>query len=122
MKKVLLLCFLLSSCAITPSHWNNTQVIKITDIHQDAVSINCSGDIAPPLSKLLNDLDWLHQYDSYVGTTDIDNMVMIERNTVSEFQAEVNANKSNSVYCQLKKTLVLQQTNIISHTIQGSLK
>ncbi|MDE1830432.1 MAG: hypothetical protein KGI25_08925 [Thaumarchaeota archaeon] len=105
-----------------PTRWDETQVGKITDVHQEIQALNCSSDLTAPLNTIGDDLQWLHQYNLYTGAKDIDAMVTIEEKTVNEFQDNVAAKKSNAVYCQLKKALLLQQTDIIGHTIKGSLQ
>lgn len=122
MKKLILLCLVLSGCSLLPSRWDESQADKITDIHEELQALNCSADVTEPLNHIGADLQWLRQYDAYKGAKDIDKMIAIEQKTVSEFQASVAAKKSNTIYCQLKKALLIQQTDIIGHTVKGSLQ
>lgn len=105
-----------------PSHWDETQASKLTDIHQEVQALDCTNNVSSQLNVIGNDLSWFRQYNTYVGTKDIDTMIATEQNTVKEFQTEVASGKSNNVYCQLKKAIILQQTDLIGSTIKGSIQ
>lgn len=104
-----------------PSKWDINQARAVTDIRVEAETLNCSGNVSSSLDKIATDLLWLHTYSTYRGTKDINKMTVIVQKTVSEFQVAVAANKSNVVYCQIKKALIIQQADIIGHTFKGSL-
>jgi hypothetical protein len=117
----LILVLLLSGCSLIPSKWDVNQARVVTNISFDIGQLDCSKDPTETLTAISNDLIWLHTYNTYKGTSDLDHMTSVVQKTVSEFQANVAAKKSNVVYCQLKKALIIQQTDIIGHTFEGSL-
>lgn len=120
-KLVICLAVLLSGCSLIPSKWDVNQARVVVNVHQEAVALDCSKDVSGSLTTIASDLNWLHTYSEYKGTKDLDHMTGVVQKTVSEFQSNVAAGKSNAVYCQLKKALIIQQTDIIGHTFEGSL-
>ena len=104
-----------------PSKWDVNQARMVVNIRMEAGEMDCGKDPTESLTAITNDLNWLHTYSNYKGTSDLDKMTSVVQKTVSEFQANVAAKKSNGVYCQLKKALIIQQADIIGHTFQGSL-
>ncbi len=112
---------LLSGCSLLPSKWDGNQARVVADMSFEAGQIDCGKDPSESLTTISNDLKWLHIYNTYKGTSDLDKMTGIVQKTVTEFQANVAAKKSNIVYCQLKKALINQQIDIIGHTFEGSL-
>lgn len=121
MKKLIFVALLLSGCSLIPSKWDGNQARVVTNISFEAGQIDCNKDPSESLTTISNDLTWLHTYNNYKGTKDLDHMTSVVQKTVSEFQANVAAKKSNVVYCQLKKALINQQVDIIGHTFEGSL-
>lgn len=122
MKKLIFVALLLSGCSLIPSKWDGNQARVVTNISFEAGQIDCNKDPSESLTTISNDLTWLHTYNNYKGTKDLDHMTSVVQKTVSEFQANVAAKKSNVVYCQLKKALINQQVDIIGHTFEGSLQ
>lgn len=120
-KSIFVFVLLLSSCSLMPSKWDVNQARVVTNVRMEVGALDCNKDVSEPLARITNDLNWLHTYSSYKGTKDLDHMTSVVQKTVSEFQSNVAANKSNAVYCQLKKALIIQQTDIIGHTFEGSL-
>lgn len=121
MRKLILLTLLLSGCSLIPSKWDINQARTITDMSYEAVQIDCGKDPTDSLNAISHDLAWLHIYNTYKGTSDLESMTSVVQKTVKEFQTNVASKKSNVIYCQLKKALIIQQTDIIGHTFQGSL-
>lgn len=105
-----------------PSKWDQNQASVVTTLRIEAGGLDCNKDVVDPLNKIATDLNWLQTYSEYKGTKDLGQMTGVVQKTVSEFQATVVANKSNVVYCQLKRVLIIQQIDIIGHTFQGSLQ
>jgi len=101
-----------------PSKWDTNQARVVTNVRMEEQSLDCNKDPTDSLNTISSDLSWLHTYSNY---KDLDHMTSVVQKTVSEFQANVATKKSNAVYCQLKKALIIQQTDIIGHTFEGSL-
>src|SRR5665213_3258403 len=118
---ILCLVLLLSGCSLMPSKWDTNQARVVTNVRMEEQSLDCNKDPTDSLNTISSDLSWLHTYSNYKCTQDLDHMTSVVQKTVSEFQANVATKKSNAVYCQLKKALIIQQTDIIGHTFEGSL-
>lgn len=121
MKKLIFVIFLLGGCSIIPSKWDINQARVVTNIRTEIEDLDCGKDPTDTLITISKDLNWLHIYSNYKGTQDLDHMTSVVQKTVSEFQTNVVAKKSNVVYCQFKRALIIQQTDIIGHTFEGSL-
>lgn len=119
--KLILITLLITGCSLIPSKWDINQARAVTDMSYEADQIDCGKDPTDSLNAISRDLAWLHIYNNYKGTSDLDAMTSVVQKTVKEFQTNVVAKKSNVVYCQLKKALIIQQTDIIGHTFEGSL-
>lgn len=121
MRKLIFVTLLLSGCSLIPSKWDENQARAVTNMSYEAGQLDCNKDPSDSLNAINHDLNWLRIYNNYKGTKDLDKMTSVVQKTVSEFQANVAAKKSNVVYCQLKKALINQQIDIIGHTFEGSL-
>lgn len=121
MKHLTLITLLLSGCSLMPSRWDVNQARVVTNMRIDIGGLDCAKDPTDTLNTISGDLHWLYTYSDYKNTKDLENMTSIVQKTVSEFQVNVATKKSNIVYCQLKKALIIQQIDIIGHTFEGSL-
>jgi len=132
MKKIILslsLVLSLSSCTVLaglstlmPSAWDANQSAVITDIQQKSKRINCKVDTVS-LKKHLNSLDerveWLIIYSESKKTNDIYNMATAYNTTLSDMIKRVETKSISSAYCENKKTILIEQSNIISKALQG---
>lgn len=121
MKKLILVTLLLCGCSLMPSKWDGNQARVVTNMRMEINGLDCTKDPTDTLNTLSGDLNWLYTYSNYKNTKDLENMTSIVQKTVSEFQVNVATKKSNIVYCQLKKALIIQQIDIIGHTFEESL-
>lgn len=117
----IVLVALLTGCSLIPSKWDENQARAVTNMSYEAGQIDCGKDPTESLNAISYDLTWLHIYNNYKGTQDLEKMTSVVQKTVSEFQKNVADKKSNVVYCQIKKALINQQIDIIGHTFEGSL-
>ena len=132
MKKIILSLFLalsLSGCvalaglsALMPSAWDVNQSAVITDIQQKSKRINCKNDVTS-LKKHLDSLDerveWLIIYSESKKTTDIYNMANVYNSTLQDMITRTDKKSISNSYCENKKTLLIEQSYIISNALQG---
>lgn len=132
MKKIILslfLAFSLSGCialagisALLPSAWDVNQSAAITDIQQKSKRINCKNEITT-LKKHLDSLDekveWLIIYSESKKTDDIFNMANVYNQTLKDMIKRVETKSISNSYCENKKTILVEQSYIISKALQG---
>jgi len=132
MKKIILYLFLavsLSSCialegisSLLPSVWDVNQSAVITDIQQKSKRINCKTEI-PVLKKHLDSLDerveWLIIYSESKKTNDIFNMANVYNQTLKDMIDRTNKKSISNSYCENKRTILIEQSYIISKALQG---
>jgi len=132
MKKIILslfLAFSLSGCialagisALLPSAWDVNQSAAITDIQQKSKRINCKSEVNT-LKKHLDSLDerveWLIIYSESKKTDDIFNMANVYNQTLKDMIKRVETKSISNSYCENKKTILVEQSYIISKALQG---
>ena len=132
MKKIILSLFLavsLSGCtvlaglsALMPSAWDVNQSAAITDIQQFSKRINCKSkmeDIQENLYYLDERVEWLIIYSESKKTTDIFNMANVYNSTLQDMITRTEKKSISNSYCENKKTLLIEQSYIISNALQG---
>lgn len=132
MKKIILslfLAFSLSGCialaglsTLLPSAWDPNQSAAITDIQQQSKRINCKWKIdkvKEHLEYLDEKTEWLIIYSETKQTTDIFNMAQVYNTTLQDFYKRVETKSMSNSYCENKKTILIEQSNIIAKTLQG---
>ena len=132
MKKILLSLFLavsLSSCmalaglsTLIPSAWDPNQSAVITDIQQQSKRINCSwkiNEVKDHLEYLDEKTEWLIIYSETKKTTDIFNMAQVYNATLQDFYKRVETKSMSNSYCENKKAILIEQSNIIAKALQG---
>jgi hypothetical protein len=132
MKKIILYLFLavsLNGCLalagiseLMPSAWDVNQSAVITDIQQKSKRINCKTETTV-LKKHLDSLDerveWLIIYSESKKTTDIYNMANVYNQTLQDMITRTDKKSISNSYCENKKTLLIEQSYIISNALQG---
>jgi hypothetical protein len=105
-----------------PSAWDVNQSAAITDIQQKSKRINCKTEITV-LKKHLDSLDerveWLIIYSESKKTTDIYNMANVYNQTLQDMITRTDKKSISNSYCENKKTLLIEQSYIISNALQG---
>jgi len=132
MKKIILSLFLaisLSGCValaglstLLPSAWDPNQSAVITDIQQQSKRINCKwkiDEVKQHLEYLDEKTEWLIIYSETKQTTDIFNMAQVYNTTLQDFYKRVETKSMSNSYCENKKTILIEQSNIIAKTLQG---
>jgi PBP1b-binding outer membrane lipoprotein LpoB len=125
MKKILVvLAFLsLTGCAsimeYIPSSWDVNQAKMITDIQLEVRHFDCKADLKPQVDQLARDVEWFDIYAKTKPTRDIAKLTGTITDTVKELQDRVNKGPVSPLYCDLKKKIIQQQTDIIAKSVQG---
>ncbi len=125
MKKLIAIVTLLalSGCAsimdLIPSRWDVNQAKVVTDLRQTAINFDCKLDQQPQLVTLANQVQWFDLYAESKGTKDVAKLTKTLSTTVNEFKERLNKGPVSPVYCDMKKRLFVQQTDIIARAVQG---
>ena len=132
MKKIILYLFLavsLNGClalaglsTLLPSAWDPNQSAVITDIQQQSKRIDCKwkiSEIDDHLGYLDEKVEWLIIYSETKQTTDIFNMTQVYNATLQDFYKRVETKSMSNSYCENKKAILIEQSNIIAKTLQG---
>jgi len=125
MKKLLVVCafFALTGCAsimdMIPSGWDVNQAKVITDIQLQARHFDCKADLKPQVDQLAKDVEWFDIYSKTKPTRDINKLTGTMTTTVKELQERVAKGPVSPLYCDLKKKIIQQQSDILAKSVQG---
>lgn len=125
MKKVLLvLAFIsLTGCSTIkewiPVKWDANQSQAITSIQQTTRNFDCKADIAQQSKALSNQVEWFTIYSESKPTRDVIPLISKMNDTVKELQERSSKGPVSPLYCDLKKKILVQQADMIAHTVQG---
>ncbi len=125
MKKVLLvLAFIsLTGCSTIkewiPVKWDAKQSHAITSIQQTTRNFDCKADIAQQSKALSNQVEWFTIYSESKPTRDVVPLISKMNDTVKELQERSSKGPVSPLYCDLKKKILVQQADMIAHTVQG---
>ena len=113
----------LTGCAsimeMIPSGWDANQAKSITDIQLEVKHFDCRAELKPQVDQLARDVEWFDIYAKTKPTHDIAKLTGTITDTVKELQDRVNKGPVSPMYCDLKKKIIQQQTDIISKSVQG---
>jgi hypothetical protein len=119
----LLLVVTLTGCAGLiekfPSRWDANQAKVVTDIQQGAKRFDCKGDQLAQLTALDRDVEWFDIYAKTKPTRDVAKLTKTMADTVSEFKDRASKGPVSPLYCELKKKIIIQQSEIIAGAVQG---
>jgi hypothetical protein len=119
----LLLVVTLTGCAGLiekfPSRWDVNQAKVVTDIQQGAKRFDCKGDQLAQLTALDRDIEWFDIYAKTKPTRDVAKLTKTMVDTVSEFKDRASKGPVSPLYCELKKKIIIQQSEIIAGAVQG---
>jgi PBP1b-binding outer membrane lipoprotein LpoB len=125
MKKLLAITALitLTGCAsiidMIPSRWDVNQAKVVTDIQQGAKRFDCKGDQLAQLTALDRDIEWFDIYAKTKPTRDVAKLTKTMVDTVNEFKDRASKGPVSPLYCELKKKIIIQQSEIIAGAVQG---
>ena len=102
-----------------PSKWDPNQAKAVTDLRQSANNFDCKGNLTEQLMIINYQLQWFELYSESKGTKDVQHMGDAIRTTTKEMQERVVKGPVSPIYCDLKKKLLVQQTDIMARAVQG---
>ena len=125
MKRLLVvLAFLsLAGCSTVkewiPVRWDANQSNAITTIQQTTRNFDCKADIAQQAKGLSSQIQWFMIYSESKPTRDVIGPVGHMNDTVKELVDRSSKGPVSPVYCEIKKKLMIQQADMVAHTVQG---
>ena len=102
-----------------PSRWDVNQAKLTTDMRQTAINFDCKGDQRAQLDTLAKQVQWFELYSESKGTKDVAQLGQTIVKTTKEFQERLDKGPVSPLYCDLKKKLFIQQTDIMARAVQG---
>ena len=102
-----------------PSRWDVNQAMSITDIQQQAIRFDCKGDQVAQINALDKDVEWFVIYSKTKPTRDITKLTDTLQKTVAEYKDRASKGPVSPLYCDLKKKIIIQQTEILAGSVQG---
>ena len=102
-----------------PSRWDANQAKVVTDIQQGAKRFDCKGDQLAQLTALDRDIEWFDIYAKTKPTRDVAKLTKTMADTVNEFKDRASKGPVSPLYCELKKKIIIQQSEIIAGAVQG---
>ena len=102
-----------------PSRWDANQAKVVTDIQQGAKRFDCKGDQLAQLTALDRDVEWFDIYAKTKPTRDVAKLTKTMVDTVNEFKDRASKGPVSPLYCELKKKIIIQQSEIIAGAVQG---
>ena len=102
-----------------PSRWDVNQAKVVTDIQQGAKRFDCKGDHLAQLTALDRDIEWFDIYAKTKPTRDVAKLTKTMVDTVNEFKDRAGKGPVSPLYCELKKKIIIQQSEIIAGAVQG---
>ena len=102
-----------------PSRWDVNQAKSITDIQQQAIRFDCKGDQVAQINALDQNIEWFVIYSKTKPTKDIAKLADTLQTTVVEYKERASKGPVSPLYCDLKKKIIIQQTEILAGSVQG---
>ena len=102
-----------------PSRWDVNQAKSITDIQQQAIRFDCKGDQVAQVNALDQSIEWFVIYSKTKPTRDITKLTDTLQKTVVEYKERASKGPVSPVYCELKRKIIIQQTEILAGSVQG---
>lgn len=109
----------LSGCASfsIPSFWDDNEAKAAIDIRSSVAQLDCKGEYAWQVVALGDDIEWLTLYVDSKGSDDIAKLISPMKETVDAFEKRTTEKGTNTVYCNLKKRVLLQQSKSVAEAI-----
>jgi hypothetical protein len=113
----------LSGCAEIkdkiPSRWDYNQSMSITNIQQTTRHLDCTMPLAVQVTVLQNQIEWFQIYSETKGTKDVHVLMGTLNETTNELAARASKGEISTVYCNMKKKILVEQANIVGDAIQS---
>ena len=102
-----------------PVRWDVNQSQAITTIQQTTRNFDCKGDIAQQSKALAQQIQWFTIYSESKPTRDVIGPIGHMNDTVKELVDRSSKGSVSAVYCEIKKKIMIQQADMVAHTVQG---
>ena len=102
-----------------PVRWDANQSQAITTIQQTTRNFDCKADIAQQSQALAKEIQWFAIYAESKPTRDVIGPIGHMNDTVKELVDRSSKGPVSPLYCDIKKKLMIQQADMIAHTVQG---
>ena len=102
-----------------PSRWDVNQAKVTTDLRQSTHSFDCKGDQLAQISALDQNVEWFVIYSKTKPTRDITKLTDTLQKTVAEYKERASKGAVSPLYCDLKRKIIIQQTEILAGSVQG---
>jgi hypothetical protein len=125
MKKIIAVFALvaLSGCSSLqqwiPVRWDANQSHSITTIQQSTRNFDCKADIANQSKLLAQQVEWFTIYAQSKPTRDVISPIGHMNDTVKELVDRSSKGSVSPMYCEIKKKILIQQADMVAHTVQG---
>jgi len=125
MKKIALLtmAIILSGCTPSlswiPSKWDPNEAAVITDVQFSAVNLDCKENYKQSIDHLYSKVKWIETYSKFKGTRDISEIIIELVNTTTEFKSRSDNGGMSKIYCEMKRKVIIQESEMTAKTIQG---
>jgi PBP1b-binding outer membrane lipoprotein LpoB len=122
-RAILILAVMLAGCSslkdYIPSRWDVNQSKAVTDIQQTSRNFDCKGNISEQSKLLAQQVEWLDIYSKSKDTRDVAKITGNMNDTVKELRDRSSKGPVSPLYCEIKKKILIQQSDMIAHTVQG---
>lgn len=102
-----------------PVKWDANQSHSITTIQQLTRNFDCKGNILEQSTFLSSQIQWFTIYAENKPTRDVIGPIGHMNDTVKELVDRSSKGPVSPLYCDLKKKLMIQQADMVAHTVQG---
>lgn len=120
---VILMFITLSGCSslidMIPSKWDVNQARVTTDLRQTTHNFDCKGNLTEQLTILNLQIQWFDMYAESKSTKDVAKLTVVMKDTAKEFAERASKGPVSPLYCDLKRKLLIQQSDIIAKTVQA---
>jgi hypothetical protein len=122
-RAILITAVILAGCSslkdYIPSRWDVNQSKAVTDIQQSSRNFDCKGNVAEQSKTLAQQVEWLDIYSQSKDTRDVAKITGNMNDTVKELKDRSSKGPVSPLYCEIKKKILIQQSDMIAHTVQG---
>jgi hypothetical protein len=102
-----------------PVRWDANQSQAITSTQQTTRNFDCKADIAQQSKALSGQIEWFKIYSESKPTRDVIDPIAQMNSTVKELVDRSAQGPVSPMYCEIKKKIIVQQADMIAHTVQG---
>jgi len=102
-----------------PVRWDANHSQSITTIQQTTRNFDCKADIAQQARDLAQKVEWFEIYAKSKPTRDVIAPAGKMSDSVKELVDRTSKGPVSPTYCEIKKKILIQQADMLAHTVQG---